>query len=144
MDDMIKPTLDNGLVFSIRHLLPECSKFDYMAFYNHVGRDLNRQYIETLVEAQRSKSLKLTDEESRSLLFRHTDIASKINTMITAYVDTDLKNSDIYQWLVDQGITEYQVDFDADSFYDKLGPKVWIMFSNPSDAMLFKLTWVGV
>lgn len=120
---------------NIGHLFPELvygysDSFPYRAEFD----SLNHEFQKLLRSDVSSNFLAKYDERCVVL--------DKINQLVSKYIDNQFKALPVYQWLIDQGVTDYFLDYDHDSYYST--SEIYIVISDPNQAMLFKLTWVGV
>lgn len=69
---------------------------------------------------------------------------SDYKSLSHSIVDVFFKQSEIYQWFVDHGIKDYRLSYRPDIRDSSYHLYAWIELFNDSDAMLFKLAWVGV
>lgn len=59
-----------------------------------------------------------------------------------SFVCDCFKDTEMYDWLINQGITNYTIYFSMNESNETIGLSTFIEFIDPQDAILFKLTWV--
>lgn len=122
--------------FYISGYLPGISEYDfhkYMRYQGFSSRQLDALsfFVTAVIESKSAEVL---------------EIVEKVNCLISEYVHEHFKHSGIHQWLIDQGIKDYDLCFDTSSFcrFRTSVPNIWLSFKDPRDAVAFKLAWVGL
>ena len=139
-----EPIDANELTFNVTPLLSELNWDDAITGDEHdMLYDDQIEILKFVMANLDDHKFKISQDKKSALDQKENDFQEKRNRFYIRYLTENIQNTKLYSWLISCQIRDFRFYIYLEKISYK-GPLVHVVFNSKKDAMMFKLTWIGV